>query len=226
MTATANEIPGHSYLYRVELQCKLEKEGVCAIPITCAAPPNTFLANVFRSVDGRGFEPYGIECLTHAEAVAAQQPVLTPGMIEKAFQRLDWPASSVVVQPPGGRTLVNLPTILHTENTTATAQTVTLLGQAITIRARPAHYTWHFGDGTSTTTTSPGHAYPGRGYHDVTHTYTRKARGVVLSVDTEYVGEYRLDSGPWVQIPEPRTIPGPPVAISIDTATPHLVAGD
>lgn len=147
-------------------------------------------------------------------------------MVQRAFERLDWPASRLLTQPPNGATLVNLPTILRTTNTRASTRVVTLLGQRITIEARPTSYVWHHGDGTSQETSSPGHAYPGAGYRDVTHTYLRASPGMRLSVDTVYTGRYRVGNRPWIDIPAPRTIDGPVTPLTVRTATPHLTAGD
>ena len=96
-------------------------------------------------------------CLTEQEA--KRLGGLTPGMVQHAFERLTWPASPLVVQPPNGRTLVNFDTNFYTTNAHPTTRTVTLIGQRVTIEATPTEYTWHFGgDGatvTCTTATSP-----------------------------------------------------------------------
>ncbi|GAA4119762.1 hypothetical protein GCM10022215_22650 [Nocardioides fonticola] len=215
---------GPRYQIRYTLQCKLRDHGICVIPITCAAPPNTFLANVARSLDGITWERYAVTCLTHAEAQAVA-PTITPALVDHAFQRLDWPASTVTIQPHD-TTLVNLPTILHTTNTQPTTRTITLLGLRITIEATPTRYTWHHGDHTTQTTTSPGHPYPRPGHDDVTHTYAQAATNLPVSVDTTYTGRYRIGTGPWTPIPTSRTITGPTTPLTIRTATPHLIAPD
>ena len=213
-----------SYDYRLTLQCKESINGTCLNPLECVAPPNTFRALVERirvSDPNATWTPWGEWCITSAQA-ADLQPTITPDLVNRAYQRLDWPASTVIAQPDG-TTLVNLPTILHTTNTTPTTRTITLLGITITIEATPTTYTWHHGDGTTTTTTSPGHPYPTPGHTDVTHTYTRAGQRT-LSVDTTYTGRYRIANGPWTDIPQPRTITGPTTPLTIRTATPHLIA--
>ncbi|MBZ5735731.1 hypothetical protein K8Z61_14650 [Nocardioides sp. TRM66260-LWL] len=202
---------------------------MCAVPLECISPPGSLRAVVFAIPRGGRYPEdataVGEQCLAD-DAVPAAQPVLTRGRIVREFQRLAWPASRLLTQPPDGTTLVNLPTILRTTNTGASRRVVTLLGQQVTIEARPDRYVWQHGDGTSQTTTSPGHPYPRAGYRDVTHTYARAARGVRLSVDTVYVGRYRVGNGAWVPIDQPRTIAGPPTVLQVRTATPHLTGGD
>ena len=202
---------GSSYQYRLDFQCKLELNGACMTPVACVTPVGTIRADVYRrEVGSDRWVLYSTVCVTHEQAVAAgvTQPVVTPGMVQRAFERLSWPVSRVVVQPPGGTTLVNLATIFHTTNTRSSTRVVRLLGQRIEVRATPSRYVWHHGDGTVQETSSPGHSYPQAGHTDVTHTYPRKGR-VVVRVDTVYVGQFRIGNGGWIDIPDPRTIVGP-----------------
>jgi hypothetical protein len=124
-----------------------------------------------------------------------------------------------VVQPPDGRTLVNFDTNFYTANDHPTTQTVTLLGQRITIEATPTSYTWHFGDDGTLTTRDAGAAYPDL---RVTHRYAHVG-ALTPSVDTTYSGRFRVGNGSWQQIPDTLTVPGNPVALQVLSATPHLV---
>jgi hypothetical protein len=145
---------------------------------------------------------------------------LTPGFVEHAFKRLHWPSSELVIQPPHGKTLVNFETNFYTTNTSPRTQTVTLLGQRITVEATPTHYTWHFGTGeTDLTTTDPGAAYP---HLQVTHRYLHIGTDHP-SVDTTYTGRYRVNNGSWQTIPDTLTVPGQSVDLQVVSATPHLV---
>ncbi|HEX6150783.1 PKD domain-containing protein, partial [Nocardioides sp.] len=83
----------------------------------------------------------------------------------------------------------------------------------------PSEYTWHFGDGTSSTTSSPGAAYPDL---DVTHTYEDPGR-VAPSVDTTYTGRYRVNGDAWQEIPGSLTVAGEPEALRVRSASPQLV---
>jgi len=137
----------------------------------------------------------------------------------KEFKRIGWPASTLVVQPPGGRTLVNLETIFYTTNARPITQTVTVAGQRLEIEATPTSYRWIFGDGESATTSSPGHAYPDQ---DVTHTY-REVAAVSARVDTVYSGRYRVADGDWQTIAATVTVAGAAQELSVVEAKPKLV---
>ncbi|WP_121253857.1 hypothetical protein [Nocardioides ferulae] len=150
---------------------------------------------------------------------AEPPPTVTPGMVATAFQELPLPASELVVQPPDGRTLVNFATNFYTENGPFT-ETVTLLGQRVDLRIWPAEFTWVFGDGTSHATAEPGAPYPAL---EVTHEYLRKGR-VSPRVDTTYAAEFRVNGGAWAPVAGTVTIPGEPVGLEVETATPVLVA--
>jgi hypothetical protein len=96
---------------------------------------------------------------------------------------------------------------------------VRLLGQRIELRITPARFTWHFDDGESTTTTSPGSPYPDL---EVTHDYLEATR-VSPSVDTTYTAEFRVGGGSWLPVPGAVTIPGEAVGLEVVEASPILV---
>ncbi len=148
----------------------------------------------------------------------AVEPVLTPGMVASAFARIPLPASTLIIQPPNGRTLVNFDTNFYTETEPST-RSVTLLGQRVELSITPASFGWRFGDGSSATTTSPGSAYPDL---EVTHSYLRKGR-MLPSVDTTYTATYRVSNGGWQPVPGSVTIPGASVPLQVVTARPQLV---
>lgn len=159
----------------------------------------------------------GMSCLP--PAMVGDPPTITPAMVRREMQGLDWPQAQLEIQPPDGQTLINFDTNFFTDNTRPTTQTVTLLGQRVTIEATPTEYGWHFGDGGSQTTRSPGAAYPDL---DVTHDYSESGR-VAPSVDTTYSGRFRVNGGAWQQIPGSLTVTGDPVALRVRSASPHLV---
>lgn len=144
-------------------------------------------------------------------------PQVTPGMVLTAMRSMGLPALTTVVQP-ADKTLVNFDTIFYTDPAPVT-RTVTLLGQPVTIAATPASFTWHFGDGASTSTSSPGAPYPAK---DVTHRYTDAHVTVRPSVDVTYTGEYQVGGGGWQTIPGTVTIAGPGTPLRISEATPVL----
>lgn len=138
---------------------------------------------------------------------------------QKAFGELKLAPGTLVIQPPDGLTLVNFETNFYTTDTAPIAKTVTLLGQQVTLEATPATYTWHFGDGTSTSTTEPGAAYPDL---TITHDYQRTG-DYGPSLSTTYTGRYRVGDGPWQTIPGTVTIDGPAQPLRAIEAQPKLV---
>jgi hypothetical protein len=145
-------------------------------------------------------------------------PTLTPAIVAGAFRRIPLPSSKLMVQPPNGRTLVNFDTNFYTETEPFT-RSVTLLGQRVGLSISPATFAWRFGDGESTSTSSPGSAYPDL---EITHTYLRKGR-FAPSVDTTYTATYRVNGGPSQPVPGSVTIPGESVSLQVVTASPRLV---
>lgn len=152
------------------------------------------------------------------DVAAGAPPEVTPGMVAAAFRRIPLPESELMVQPPGGRTLVNFDTNFYTEAGEFT-RTVTLLGRRVELRIWPASFGWRFGDGETRQTTEPGDAYPNL---EITHRYLRKGR-VSPSVDTTYAAEFRVGNGPWREVNGTVTIPGSPEGLRVVTARPVLV---
>ncbi|WP_323794436.1 PKD domain-containing protein [Nocardioides sp.] len=164
-----------------------------------------------------GGEKVGETCVTEQEA--AQQEQVTPGRVLRAFRSLTWPQSDLVIQPPGGQTLVNFATNFYTDNDQPSRQSVSLLNQDVLIEATPTSYTWRFGDGTTSSTSTPGAAYPAL---EVTHDYATVG-AFAPSLDTTYTGRYRLNGGPWIAIPETLTVPGVAQQLETIAARPTLV---
>lgn len=147
------------------------------------------------------------------------EPVLTVGLIRRAFAELKLPAGELVIQPPDGLTLVNFDTNFYTTSTAPIARTVTLLGQRVTLEATPATYHWDFGDGRKLSTSEPGAPYPRL---DVTHSYVRTGT-YRPSLSTTYTGRYRVGGGAWQQIPGTVTIDGAGRPLRAIEAQPKLV---
>jgi len=190
----------------------------CINQQTCSEPPNTFKYIVLRSEDNGPYEPWGTVCLGADEA--DQLGALTPARVLKEMKKLDWPSADLVIQPPHGKTLVNLETNFFTTTKDAASQTITLLGRNVEITAKPVSYTWHFGDGTTLETDGPGREYPDM---DISHIYLQAGTTVSPSVDVTYEGTYTVNGGDPTPIPETLTVPGDPVALAVLSATPHLV---
>ena len=192
-------------------------EGACFNPQECttaAGVPGT------RYTLYRDGENVGTACLTADEETRIGDPPPIRVLVLKAFKNLDWPASTLVVQPPDGRTLVNLDTNFYTTNTEVTSIAVRLVRSEVVVNARPIAYTWHFGDGTTETTTSPGAPYPDL---DVAHVYEQTEK-VAVSVDTQYGdASFTVDGGPPEDIPSTVWIAGADSDLQIVEALPQLV---
>lgn len=162
----------------------------------------------------------GLACLTASEARDVDEPPIRV-LVIRTFETLDWDSSEVVVQPPGGKTLVNLDTNFFTTNNQSTSITVRLQGQTVVVTARPIAYQWNFGDGTSTTTTSPGAPYPNL---DVAHVYEQVDEVVAVSVDTQYGdASFTVNGGPPEPIPSTLWVAGAAEDLAIVEALPQLV---
>ncbi|MFZ2502213.1 MAG: hypothetical protein WAW88_06060 [Nocardioides sp.] len=210
------------YRYKLTPDCGRDAAGVgdiCANPRMCAVPAGTFHYFLWRQpLAGGEWASIGGVCLGQDDL--ADLGVITPAMVANEFRRLDWPVAELVVQPPGGETLVNFETNFYTELTERETQTVRLLGIAVTIEATPDSYAWHFGDGTSDRTNTPGAPFPRL---LVTHEFTNAHVTVHPSVDVTYRGRYRIAGGQWIDIPATRTMTGPDVPLRVIEGEPKLV---
>jgi hypothetical protein len=200
---------GDDHTWVVTIQCG--NGGICTEHVECNEDgAEGFVHDVY--MDGTDV---GDVCVPATEVDA----VNIARLIVREFKRITWPVSDLVVQPPGGKTLVNFETNFFTLDKQAISQEVTVAGQQVTIRAVPTSYTFHFGDGTSTETSSPGRPHPDL---DVTHTYLRTGK-VAVSLDTTYAGEYRIGVGEWVAIADTLTVTGDQQDLAIVEAVPQLV---
>jgi hypothetical protein len=150
----------------------------------------------------------------------APRPQVTPGLVLNALRQIGLPALEAHTQPED-KTLVNFATIFYAEPQTF-VRTLTLLGQQVHVEATPSSYTWHYGDGTSTTTSTPGAPYPAK---DITHNYADAHTTVQTSVDVTYSARFQVGNGGWQDIPETVTIVGPQSALRISEAT-AVLSGD
>lgn len=148
------------------------------------------------------------------------KPQVTPGLVLNALRQMGLPALRAHTQPEN-KTLVNFATIFYTEPHPF-VRTITLLGQQVHVEATPSGFVWHYGDGMSTTTSTPGAPYPAK---DITHNYLDAHTTVQTSVDVTYSARFQVGGGNWQDIPETVTIAGPASALRISEAT-ALLSGD
>ncbi len=164
----------------------------------------------------------GEQCFEPGETPTAAEQI-TPAMVLRAFERIPVPASRISIQPPGGKTLINLDTIFSTEADGFT-ETVTLLGRRVEFEIRPSSFQWVNGDGTEQVTDWAGKRWS-RGTpmsEFITHEYV-EAEKVVTRVDTTWSAQYRIGGGPWRDVGGTVTIEGQPFDLAVVSASPHLV---
>lgn len=206
---TTSSASGDGGTWVVAIQCA--NGGICNDNVECAENGQAgYIHDVY--LDG---VDVGDVCVPEN---AVQQVDLVK-LILREFKRIAWPASQLVVQPRGGRTLVNFETNFYTPDHRSIDRSVTLAGQSIVIRAVPVSYAYHFGDGASTTSASPGSPHPDL---EITHQYERTG-DVVVRVDTTYAGEYRIGDGEWTAIGETLMVQGPDEDLEVVEALPQLV---
>lgn len=197
-----------------EPACTLGGQETCNEPVLC---DDGSIMTMSWSVYEDGSEGPTTFVCPDGQAVEAP-PEVTPGLVLTALRRIGLPASELVVQPPGGRTLVNFDTNFYTENGEFT-RVVRLLGRRVELRIWPSSYGWRFGDGATRQTAGAGSPYPDL---EITHRYLSTGR-VGPRVDTTYAAEFRVGGGPWRDVAGTVTIPGESQGLRVVTARPVLV---
>jgi hypothetical protein len=142
---------------------------------------------------------------------------LTQDLVLSELQRVGLPKLTVETNPVG-KTLVNLDTIFFTDPTPVT-RTLSILGQSVVVEATPATYVWHFGDGGTSSSDSPGAPYPAM---DLTHRYAHGKVTMHPSVDTTYSARFRVNGGAWQDVSGTVTIAGSTIDLRVVEATPVL----
>ncbi|MFD5822492.1 hypothetical protein [Nesterenkonia xinjiangensis] len=110
-----------------------------------------------------------------------------------------------------------------------------MLGYDVDIRALPSQFHWDYGDGTTRTTSDPGEPLPefdSAGFEVnrtdtetiTSHAYSETGRFPV-TVDTVFLGEYRIDGGPWIAIPGSATLTSEPGEADIWRISSRNVSG-
>lgn len=219
------------YEYEWLLACLQNRPGQpmfeCAAARTCPSEEEMrwwLWARQVRDADGQptpdaGWQPVLTECrLTRPPEIASPRPQVTDALVLSEVKRLGLPRLAVEIQPTD-KTLVNFETIFYAEPA-QWARTVELLDYRVDVEAEPTTYVWQFGDGSSTSTHTPGAPYPAK---DVTHLYSDAGVSVAPRVDTAYEISYRVDGGAWQTISETVPAAGLPAELRIREATAVLV---
>ena len=106
---------GSLYAYRLTQDCAgVGDVGTCDSPRACTTATATgTLYSVSRrplATPGAAFVPFAVVCLTAGEE--GEFDVISWRRVWEVMRRLEWPEAELVVQPVGGRTLVNFETNL------------------------------------------------------------------------------------------------------------------
>ena len=141
-------------------------------------------------------------------------------MVLTALRRVGLPELTNYVQPDT-KTLVNFDTIFYTEPRPVDVR-LTILGQSVEVVATPVRYSWDFGDGTSTTTSTPGDPYPAK---TIVHRYTDARVTVAPHVEVTYGARFRVGGGGWQEVDGTVTTAGPATSLRVAEAT-GLLSGD
>ena len=187
----------------------------CAAARSCPDPVERLWRLWGRTLAPTRWALLGSECFGRPPTAAdTPRPQVTPALVLNAIRRIGLPELTAQTQPTD-KTLVNFATIFYAEPQPFT-RSVTLLGQPVDIEATPSQYTWHHGDGTTSTTATPGAPYPSK---EVTYSYSDAHTTVTPSVDVTYTARFRVNSGTWQDINETVTIAGPTSSLRISEAT-------
>jgi hypothetical protein len=197
--------------------CNLVRRD-CSVadPKDLPTDPHVSTLALLRSDDGAKTWIYdGADCTALTAA-----PRVTPLLVRQQIEKLV-PRPGIGVAPPGGKTLVNLQTVLWA-NTPADRGlgTVTLLGTyRVALRVHVQRVAWAFGDGATETSDGPGLPYR-KGEHCTTVTCAGHFGHVYASTGTMRItsrvtwsGQYSVNGGPWQDVAG--TVDGPPASIQI-----------
>ncbi len=215
LTAKGNQsIPaaGPSHEVRYVVGCRSDSSGggsdeMCGAAVKYCAnrgEPGPYSRILRREITAAGPGPWktiGSTCFASPEP-GGVDPAKLRAAVEREFALTPLATPTGTTQPPGGATLVNLPTYFHLTFPAATStggyspghiRDLTILGQPVQLRIA-GQYTYDYGDGTTAgPTTSPGGPYP---TGDITHTYVSAGTLTPLAT-TRFSADYRVANGPW-----------------------------
>jgi hypothetical protein len=172
--------------------------------------PHVTTLALLRSRDGGNtWQYYGVTC-----ASRTGQPRVTPLLARQAIERLV-PRPGIGVAPPGGKTLVNLQTVLWADTPAdRSLGTVTLLGTyRVALRVHAQQVAWAFGDGDTEVADGPGLPYR-KGEHCTTvtcpghfgHIYATTGT-MTITEQVTWSGQYSINGGAWEDVAG--TVDGP-----------------
>lgn len=186
---------------------------------------------VYVTMPGRPTES-STECIEPGDPVdpGVQTPTVDiPGEALSAFKRVELPASTIEIQPPGGETLVNFKTILSTQaerhQIPVTLEKVKI---NLVLEVWPSHFVWHHGDGTQQESAVAGVKWTEGADVDsagfITHVYTKTLDAAQVSVDTTWSAQFKVvGDKDWRPVDGTVTKVGAPATLGVLEAKPQLV---
>jgi len=181
--------------------CNLVRRDCSVVdPKELPTDPHVTTLALLRSRDGGKTWVYtGADC-----AARTAQPRVTPLLARQEIEKLV-PRPGIGVAPPGGKTLVNLQTVLWADTPAdRNLGTVTLLGTyRVALRVHVQHVAWAFGDGATEVADGPGLPYR-KGEHCTTvtcpghfgHVYATTGT-MTITEQVTWSGQYSVNGGGW-----------------------------
>lgn len=128
---------------------------------------------------------------------------------------------------PDGWAVIGLPTNFYSSGS-AVIDTGTLLGQPAEVRFTPVGWSWNYGDGSSSTTATPGRRWTASTeFSPSATTHVFEQRGTyTITLTVQYRAEWRVAGGPWVAVSGILSLPAPPQQVLVTGARTVLVDED
>ena len=160
-------------------------------------------------------------CLDPTQAHVGE--VVIPQLTSAELRRLPVPAGTSVIEPPGGKALINLPVNVYATTPEPTTLRTTVMGLDMVIALYPTSYTWDFGDGTVVGPTSD----PGGPYPNLTNSHVyRKPGNYAVTMTTTYRAEYAVNDGAAQPVTGQSAVSSPASQLRLYSASAELKAGN
>ena len=138
-------------------------------------------------------------------------------------QRLPLPPGRMVVEPPGGYVLAEVPVNVYAVDAGSSDVPTVVLGVPVVVRVTPVSWSWAFGDGGSVGPTSdPGGAYP-----SLTNTHAYAGVGSYsIVMTTFYRAELSVAGGAFEPIEGQASVASAPVTVQVLASSVESIPGE
>lgn len=225
-----DRIPGDErYTFSYEKLCRANVPDECA-PRPCeaegVAQPAALFA-VTRTDNATGLvEDRGGGCYSTAD----EPPEVTPEAVRQALRTVAIPQARVLVQPPGGRTLVNLKTIVSADAAPYEID-ITVLDQPVHVWLRPVSWSWDFGDRSDPLVrTDNGRPWSsGVAASQITsdrfayHEHAEADDAVTVQLTVEWAADFRAPGRDPQPVPGSLAVASDGIDLEVSEAAPQLV---